>query len=569
MRYGYGQGNNLLSAFGGSASIFGGIAPSLSLGQNPNILAASIPPAYLAGDIIEVTASGASPAVLQYTVTTGDQAAQYAVIPGLDQLSGVNTVTARMKRGGDYGVSSKPVRLGDAVAPVLASTAATVDEYATSAATLTFDKPVWCWLTGPESYRMAIKGAQPGSAFTVERLDGAMIRYGQADHFDRSTLNVLNFVINAEGTNGVAMTPASRQVTVNQLAAPYFTPLSTPVQDAVENQPYTLSQTFNFGVSGIDFATTFTGSAGATAKKNGSPVSGTFNLRNGDTVERTVTGPAANASAYGQFTVGGVDHRWSVNGTFTLPLEASLKGCIEPARTANLFQLLNGTTAVAADGDPVGFVDDFSAGNFNWAATANTGIRPTWKAGGGVPYIEFDGIDDRLLVSSLLGLYGQNWTMMVAVKAIDASTYRAVIAEGNSASDNATFNPFGMSNDSNGNASPFVRNDAGGQILGTNTTLKTGVWDDVGKIVTIKHTAGSNFATRVGIGSDTTLNYTPTGVFTLNRTAIGATARSTPSSFAPFRLYGFWFWPGVLLDNTQQAQAANYASVKALGQGTL
>lgn len=63
----------------------------------------------------------------------------------------------------------------------------------------------------------------------------------------------------------------------------------------------------------------------------------------------------------------------------------------DPAYIATLFQDSAGTTAVAADGDPVGLMNDIS-GNSHHISQTTSGARPTWKAGSGLPYLDFDGV---------------------------------------------------------------------------------------------------------------------------------------------------------------------------------
>lgn len=68
---------------------------------------------------------------------------------------------------------------------------------------------------------------------------------------------------------------------------------------------------------------------------------------------------------------------------------------------SGLFQLSGGTTAVAADGDPVGFVTNRGSGGA--AIQATSGNRPTWKAGirNGRGVLRLDGSGDSLVIPSL------------------------------------------------------------------------------------------------------------------------------------------------------------------------
>lgn len=67
----------------------------------------------------------------------------------------------------------------------------------------------------------------------------------------------------------------------------------------------------------------------------------------------------------------------------------------DPSDLSTLFQDAAGTTPVAADGDPVGLMLDKS-GNGNHASQSVAASRPTFREGGGLRWLEFDGVDDWL-----------------------------------------------------------------------------------------------------------------------------------------------------------------------------
>ncbi|MBC7154766.1 MAG: hypothetical protein H5U19_09180 [Rhodobacteraceae bacterium] len=67
----------------------------------------------------------------------------------------------------------------------------------------------------------------------------------------------------------------------------------------------------------------------------------------------------------------------------------------DPSDLATLFQDVAGTLPVIADGDPVALMRDKS-GNGNHARQINAARRPTWRQGGGLSWLEFDGVDDRM-----------------------------------------------------------------------------------------------------------------------------------------------------------------------------
>ena len=70
----------------------------------------------------------------------------------------------------------------------------------------------------------------------------------------------------------------------------------------------------------------------------------------------------------------------------------------DPSDRSTLFQLSNGTTAVTADGDPVGYLGDKS-GNGHHLVMATEANRPLYKTSGGLHWLEFDGSNDFLEVA--------------------------------------------------------------------------------------------------------------------------------------------------------------------------
>lgn len=73
------------------------------------------------------------------------------------------------------------------------------------------------------------------------------------------------------------------------------------------------------------------------------------------------------------------------------------------SRSDGVFQLSSASTAVAADGDPIGYVPNrFTSGTLP-AIQASTNNRPTYKAGirNGRSVARFDGLNDSFVISSL------------------------------------------------------------------------------------------------------------------------------------------------------------------------
>lgn len=77
---------------------------------------------------------------------------------------------------------------------------------------------------------------------------------------------------------------------------------------------------------------------------------------------------------------------------------------LDASREDLLFTSNAGTGAIS-DGATVGYWGDASGNAFNMTSTADDTTRPTWRANGGKPYVEFDGTNDKLKRTASLGLY--------------------------------------------------------------------------------------------------------------------------------------------------------------------
>jgi len=71
----------------------------------------------------------------------------------------------------------------------------------------------------------------------------------------------------------------------------------------------------------------------------------------------------------------------------------------DPSDLSTLFQDAAGAVPVTADGDPVGLMLDTS-GNGYHASQAVSASRPTYRTAFGYHWLEFDGVDDILVVAS-------------------------------------------------------------------------------------------------------------------------------------------------------------------------
>ncbi|OLF36510.1 hypothetical protein BTW00_05330 [Psychrobacter sp. C 20.9] len=73
----------------------------------------------------------------------------------------------------------------------------------------------------------------------------------------------------------------------------------------------------------------------------------------------------------------------------------------DPSDKSTLFQDVAGTVPVTKDGDPVALMRDKS-GNGNHATQTLSAARPTYQTDGILYWLNFDGVDDELLISVTL-----------------------------------------------------------------------------------------------------------------------------------------------------------------------
>jgi len=94
----------------------------------------------------------------------------------------------------------------------------------------------------------------------------------------------------------------------------------------------------------------------------------------------------------------------------------------------HMFQMSNGTMAVTAADDPVGYVADLS-GNGRHIVQATAGNRPLYKTDGAAHWIEFDGVNDRLRAAGLAPLDANiNMTFVVMTRGPGTSGLQNVLS---------------------------------------------------------------------------------------------------------------------------------------------
>lgn len=232
-----------------------------------------------------------------------------------------------------------------------------------------------------------------------------------------------------------------------------------------------------------------------------------------------------------------------------LPQAGSLGLWLEAA-PANLFQSNAGTTAVASDGDPVGFWTDLSANGFDLSSVADDTTRPLYKTDGSVHWVEFDGTNDLLRRLAALNLWSASgYTAMIAMRSVSPVVNRHLVAQGGNES-NTVLGVVGsvVAGTDQGN---FYRNTAGGNVLQNSTA--TGAHDGNDRIITVVDNGSSVISYIDGVAG-TSRSYTRAGnTFTMDRFGLGGLIRNTIGLWFPARVHGIAVWPSVVLDSAEHA----------------
>jgi len=128
--------------------------------------------------------------------------------------------------------------------------------------------------------------------------------------------------------------------------------------------------------------------------------------------------------------------RW-LKGTFnplTLFSGGTTGAWYDPSDLSTMFQDSAGTTAVTGANQPVGLIRDKS-GNGNHLIQTSASSRPTLRVSGSTYYLEFDGVDDFLTISSF-SLSSDKVTIFVGMRKLYDAASRFVIELSSDASAN-------------------------------------------------------------------------------------------------------------------------------------
>lgn len=218
---------------------------------------------------------------------------------------------------------------------------------------------------------------------------------------------------------------------------------------------------------------------------------------------------------------------------------------LEPAR-GGLFQSNAGTTAASANSDVVGYITDLSGNGKHYTSEADNTTRPTLQGVGTRPCLRFDGVNDLLRRTASLGLLaGGAYTLAFAFKSNTPAVDARFFTEGNSASNNTLFIPLQASNPTSTSSSALYRNDAGTQLVSPSSMTNTNVFNNTDKVFILTDD-GSFLRSYVNGSAGATTGWTPSGVFTLDRSTIGALLRAASGNWWAGDFYGMVAIPRVL-----------------------
>jgi hypothetical protein len=231
---------------------------------------------------------------------------------------------------------------------------------------------------------------------------------------------------------------------------------------------------------------------------------------------------------------------------------------LEADDLTTLWQEIAGSTQVSADGQTVGKWDDKSGDGFHLTAAADDTTRPTYNTAGGLHWVTFDGTNDVLRRTAALFAMSGAYTAVFAIRGNPGGN-DVMFGQSNSASDN-TIHHWRAGGAATTTMSESFRNDAGGNLSSAGITVAN-AFNDTDRVIGITYNNGA-VATYLDGVADDTLSYTPSGVYTFDRTALGARVRTTTSEWWVGRVYCCVVVNRVL-NSTELADLTTYVAAKA------
>lgn len=223
-----------------------------------------------------------------------------------------------------------------------------------------------------------------------------------------------------------------------------------------------------------------------------------------------------------------------------------------------LWQTNTGTTAVASDGDVVGTWKDWTSNGRDLTSVANDTTRPVYRAGGGYPYLEFDGSNDILRFLGDLGLWNSSgYTAAIAFRSATNAANKMLMGVGGTSSTNQVISLHSVSSQAD-NATGWIRNNSGVDVLSSSVAITTG-FDETDRVLIVVDNGSSVQMYLDGVAG-TSRNYTRgSNSLTLNTFSVGGRHGGGSSGlFFATRVHGLAIWPTLNLNSTDRASALTY-----------
>lgn len=205
---------------------------------------------------------------------------------------------------------------------------------------------------------------------------------------------------------------------------------------------------------------------------------------------------------------------------------------IDPSDRSSMFQTIAGSTAVTADGDVVGTINDKSGNGFHLTAVADTSVRPTSEDSGGLYWLRFDGTD-LLKRAAYLGLANGAHTVVIGLRH-DAAAQGTLFAERHDTDAEVEYRPRNASGDFN-DIQAWLRQDNGTYRLNNVLIADEGfpTTTNVSVIITNSTTSIQAYIDGTGQGAN---GFTAFAGTNPNTFAVGGSYRTTATETIAFDL---------------------------------
>ncbi len=229
---------------------------------------------------------------------------------------------------------------------------------------------------------------------------------------------------------------------------------------------------------------------------------------------------------------------------------------LEADDLSTLFQSNAGSTAVASDGDPVGYWGDKSGAGFHFTCPADDTRRPTYHTSGGLHWVEGDGSNDMLRRTAALGMYAAGACSIFIAMRANPATNSILFAERSNAGQ-AIYQMWARSTDYD-DLQTIIRNDAGTFLMTLDTAFVDEGLDDTDFVAGMTDSGSTVIHYNDGTQVDSD-SYTRSGSFTADRTSLFGNPGSGECMSA--RIYALVV-VGRVIDSTERANLVTYLGNK-------